>query len=463
MTFLSHFYCIVERVGSLCMSAPVALADDVERGSLPSSGKFTLDTLSLHEEKLLSVYGDGPGFRYGEFVLPCGESYVGTFLVNAPHGRGKYVWSDGCVYDGEWRMGMKHGSGKMTWASGSLYEGEFSGGYMHGSGKFIGLEGSYDGRWKLSRKHGLGFQTYPNGDVFEGSWIQGAIEGPGKYTWANGNTYIGHMKGGKMSGKGTLTWSNGDSYEGSWAESMVHGFGVYTWAEGDSYVGTWTRGLKDGKGVFYPKGCKPPVAEEFYLNALKKRGYSPDVKRQSHGSRSRILHFSSVEMGIMKANETQGPGTSSSWNANRSPTKLNHSRSNNISLERGWSLEVAFEKILGLGPSVSGEATLPSDKPVELNFPILEREYVQGVLISEVVINDCLSSSSRRIRRRQKKLARGKKQGVAIIKGHRSYDLMLSLQLGIRYFLLSLLVFFFIPYLHQMLQFFRNNFGLFTF
>ncbi|XP_021910767.1 phosphatidylinositol 4-phosphate 5-kinase 9-like [Carica papaya] len=59
---------------------------------------------------------------------------------------------------------------------------------------------------------------------------------------------------------------------------------------------------------------------------------------------------------------------------------------------------------------------------------------MQGVLISELVLNNSFSSSSRRAKRRQKKLAKEvKRPGEAIIKGHRSYDLMLSLQLGIRY------------------------------
>ena len=65
--------------------------------------------------------------------------------------------------------------------------------------------------------------------------------------------------------------------------------------------------------------------------------------------------------------------------------------------------------------------------------PILEREYMQGVLISELVLNNSFSSMSRRAKQLQKKIAKEiKRPGEAIIKGHRSYDLMLSLQLGIR-------------------------------
>uniref|UniRef100_A0A1D1XZ40 1-phosphatidylinositol-4-phosphate 5-kinase n=1 Tax=Anthurium amnicola TaxID=1678845 RepID=A0A1D1XZ40_9ARAE len=425
------------------MSLRVALAGDVE-GALSCSENAGLDTLSFSEKELpiTSVNGQSvhattetAGLRLGDVILPNGESYSGTWLGNMPDGTGKYIWSDGCIYEGEWRMGMRHGNGKMSWPSGAIYEGGFSGGYMHGTGTYISHDGvAYEGRWKLSLKHGLGSQTYPNRDFFEGSWIQGVVEGPGRYIWASGNVYNGNMKGGKMSGKGTLTWKNGDSYEGSWLDGMMHGFGVYTWNEGGCYMGTWTRGLKDGKGVFYSSGSKLTAAEELYFKALRKRGLLPDLNRQNHGSR--ILHFSSVDMGTMKVNETQGSDGSSSHNISKGNLiNLDQSCNSNALLERRWSMEVAIEKVIGHGRSYSGETTLQSDEKVaELDFPILEREYVQGVLISELVLNNTFSLTSKRARRRQKKLAKDRKgPGETIIKGHRSYDLMLSLQLGIRY------------------------------
>jgi 1-phosphatidylinositol-4-phosphate 5-kinase len=58
---------------------------------------------------------------------------------------------------------------------------------------------------------------------------------------------------------------------------------------------------------------------------------------------------------------------------------------------------------------------------------------MQGVLISEVVVDRSFSDPLKRASRRQKKMVKDiKKPGQTIIKGHRSYDLMLSLQLGIR-------------------------------
>ncbi|XP_077219872.1 phosphatidylinositol 4-phosphate 5-kinase 9-like isoform X2 [Tasmannia lanceolata] len=376
------------------MSGPVALVDDAN-GALSSVGSTSLS----HDTSCASANGqvnrsssESVGFRSGELVLPNGESYSGTLCGNIPEGSGRYVWSDGCIYEGEWSRGMKNGNGKLSWPFGAVYMGEFSGGYMHGTGTLVGPDKmTYKGRWRLNLKHGLGFQTFPNGDEFEGSWIQGVIEGPGKYVWADGNVYIGNMKGGEMSGKGCLTWTNGDSFEGSWLDGMMHGFGVYTWDDGGYYVGIWTRGLKDGKGAFYPKGGRLPAVQELYLNALRKRGLLPDLKKQNYGG-PRTLR-SSVDMGNIKVREKN--------------------RSNRDSSES----------------VIEGD-----EREADTNAPILEREYMQGVLISELVINDSFSSLSRKARKRNKRLTKGvKRPGEIIIKGHRSYDLMLSLQLGIRY------------------------------
>ncbi|XP_042505208.1 phosphatidylinositol 4-phosphate 5-kinase 9-like isoform X2 [Macadamia integrifolia] len=425
------------------MSVPVAFAENAERGLSCAERTRSLDAISFSSTERLVANGQAShasfetsGFRVDELFLPDGESYSGSLLGNMPEGSGKYVWSDGCVYEGEWRRGMRNGSGKNQWPSGAVYEGAFFGGYMHGTGTYIGPDKAiYKGRWRLNLKHGLGFQTYPSGDVFEGFWIQGVTEGLGKYSWASGNVYLGNMKGGKMSGKGTLTWTNGDSFEGSWLDGMMHGFGVYTWKDGGCYVGTWTRGLKDGKGAFYPEGSKFPAVQELYLNALRKRGLLPDFRKHNNGSH--ICHASSVDFGDFKVGEKQVSFRGSSDKLPKGNLQnLDQSRSKNVSLQRRWSLEVSIEKVIGHDLSLSsGESGLEGDeKETDTNPPILEREYMQGVLISEVVFNNCSSSPSRRARRRQKKLAKEvKKPGKTIMKGHRSYDLMLSLQVGIRY------------------------------
>ncbi|KAL8135916.1 hypothetical protein AgCh_010510 [Apium graveolens] len=423
------------------MSGPEVIADNVDASIfLPSKtkssgsisfGNSDLSTPLANKDVSRSSSGIS-SFRVGEFILSNGEFYSGSLLGNKPEGSGLYAWSDNCKYDGEWRRGMRHGYGKLRWPSGAVYEGEFSGGYIHGTGTYTRADKlTYKGRWRLNLKHGLGYETYPNGDVLEGAWIKGTAEGPGKYTWVNGNVYLGNMKGGKMSGTGTLTWTTGDSYEGSWLNGMMHGFGVYTWYDGGYYVGTWTRGLKDGKGVFYPKGSKFPAVQELYFNALRIRGLLPDLRSQKQVSR--IQHASSVDMGNFKIGGNRGSRRNSSLKlSNRNLINMEQSRTTNVSLERRWSLEVAIEK--HIGNDVSNNSVLDGEENEDdTNASILEREYMQGVLISEIVLNNKFSSS-RRAKRWQKKYAKEvKRPGEAIIKGHRSYDLMLSLQLGIRY------------------------------
>lgn len=416
------------------MSGPVATVDNVGRTLSLSQRTISLDALSFSDgtnslrlaNGEVSHRSENPCFRVGELSLPNGEYYSGSLLGNVPEGPGNYVWSDGCKYEGEWRCGMRHGYGKLQWPSGAFYEGEFSGGYMHGTGTYTRHDKMiYKGRWRLSLKHGLGYQMYPNGDVFEGAWIQGSPEGPGKYTWANGNVYLGNMKGGKMSGKGTLTWTNGDSYEGSWSNGMMHGFGVFTWSDGSCYIGTWTRGLKDGKGTFYPKGGRLLASQELYLNALRKRGLLPDLRKSSQ-----VSHIGDVKVGSSEGSCRHSSDKLSKGNL----LNLEQSRNTSVSLERRWSLEVSIEKVIGHHFSLSEAVLDGRDTEDDIDPPILEREYMQGVLISELVLSNRFSPSSKRERRRQKKLAREiKRVGETIIKGHRSYDLMLSLQLGIRY------------------------------
>ncbi|CAN6460639.1 unnamed protein product [Victoria cruziana] len=361
--------------------------------------------------------------------FPTGDLYYGSFLDRVPQGFGKYIWSSGCIYEGEWRRGSITGHGRITWPSGAIYEGELSGGYMHGSGTYTGSDkSSYKGGWRFNIKHGSGRKQFPNGDVFEGCWVEGVIEGPGKYVWANGNVYTGNMKGGKMSGRGILTWTNGDSFEGNWMDGMIHGIGIYTWADGGCYIGTWTRGLKDGQGTFYPKGGLLPALRDLYLTALRKGGLVSNLTKQPHSPHSHLA--STAAMGNLKLPKPPKRCHSSPTDL---PKDLDNSR--NMSLEQHWNLEAAIGKMVGQGASTGTEATAEeSEEDMDLNVPVVEREYMQGVLISEVVLKNGTMSLSRSAKKRQRKLAKEiKRPGETIIKGHRSYDLMLNLQLGIRY------------------------------
>ncbi|XP_050205451.1 phosphatidylinositol 4-phosphate 5-kinase 2-like [Mercurialis annua] len=169
-----------------------------------------------------------------EKLLPNGDIYTGAFSGSVPHGKGKYLWSDGCMYEGEWKKGKANGKGKFSWPSGATYQGHFKDGRMNGDGTFVGVEGDcYKGQWLCDRKHGYGKKWYGNADVYEGWWRYNLQDGEGKYKWGNGNEYFGEWKNGIIHGKGVLVWANGNKYEGQWENGVPKGKGVFTFGNGD--------------------------------------------------------------------------------------------------------------------------------------------------------------------------------------------------------------------------------------
>ncbi|CAK8568004.1 unnamed protein product [Lathyrus sativus] len=183
-----------------------------------------------------------------ERELPNGDVYSGSLSGNTPHGKGKYVWCDGCMYEGEWKKGKAWGKGRFSWPSGATYEGDFVSGRMEGSGTFVGVEGdTYRGSWISDRKHGFGEKCYANGDVYEGWWRFNLQDGEGKYMWKNGNEYVGEWKCGAISGNGMLMWKNGNRYQGCWDNGVPKGKGVFTWRDGSVSAGNW--GNDEGRNV----------------------------------------------------------------------------------------------------------------------------------------------------------------------------------------------------------------------
>ncbi|CAI0395544.1 unnamed protein product [Linum tenue] len=206
--------------------------------------------------------GDATTTSTVEKHLPNGDLYLGSFSGNAPHGSGKYLWADGCMYEGEWRRGKASGKGKFSWPSGATFEGEFKSGRMEGFGTFTGSDGdTYRGSWSADRKHGYGQKRYANGDFYEGTWKKNLQDGQGRYVWKNGNEYVGEWKAGVISGKGVLIWANGNRYDGQWENGVPKGNGVFTWPDGSCYIGTWNSGkdltrAQQLNGTFYPGNGK---------------------------------------------------------------------------------------------------------------------------------------------------------------------------------------------------------------
>ncbi|XP_072974222.1 phosphatidylinositol 4-phosphate 5-kinase 1-like [Typha angustifolia] len=206
----------------------LAFANDAE--DRPADGEASPAPARGHRRVAPAIAVSGEEEGEVEKSLANGDVYRGGFLCGAPHGTGKYVWSDGCMYEGEWRRGKAAGKGKFSWPSGATYEGEFRSGRMEGFGTFTGPDGGmYRGAWVADRKHGFGAKRYANGDYYEGTWRRNVQEGRGRYVWRNGNQYIGEWRGGVISGRGTLIWANGNRYEGLWENGIPKGGAVFTW------------------------------------------------------------------------------------------------------------------------------------------------------------------------------------------------------------------------------------------
>ena len=63
-----------------------------------------------------------------------GNSHIGVWRNDRPHGQGIYDGVDGDKYVGDWRAGKRHGQGTMTFLDSSSYVGEYRDGERHGQG-----------------------------------------------------------------------------------------------------------------------------------------------------------------------------------------------------------------------------------------------------------------------------------------------------------------------------------------
>ncbi|XWS57011.1 hypothetical protein CRYUN_Cryun09bG0134900 [Craigia yunnanensis] len=330
----------------------------------------------------------GPGeVRHVEKLLPKGDFYRGQWCDNLPHGNGKFLWTDGCMYVGEWFKGKTMGKGKFSWPSGATYEGEFKSGFMDGKGTYTGSSGeTYKGYWVMNFKHGQGTKSYANGDYYEGEWRRGFQEGHGRYQWKNGNHYIGQWRNALMNGNGTMIWSNGNRYDGFWEDGFPKGNGNFRWADGSFYVGVWSKDGKEQNGTFYPSGSPTGNLDwdpqKVFLEDLKDCKICPGEKVSILPSQ-KMPHWP----GMGKGNDGK------------------HRKISDGRLNYSWDSDMNDVSAASEGDLRDGD---------------------------EGVGNLHLEASDTRGSCPQFKMPM-KKQGQTISKGHKNYDLMLNLQLGIRH------------------------------
>ncbi|KAK6163056.1 hypothetical protein DH2020_002897 [Rehmannia glutinosa] len=305
-----------------------------------------------------------------EKVFPNGDIYMGQWAENYPHGHGKYLWADGYLYVGDWYRGKITGQGKFTWPNGATYDGQFKNGSLDGEGVYIGSsDETYRGAWVCNMKHGKGVQHYANGDYYEGYFRRGQPDGKGRYKWKNENQYIGHWRRGRINGNGTLIWANGNRYDGNWENGLPRGNGTFRWVDGSFYVGVWCKDQREQSGTYYPSGS---------------------------GSQSGNLDWDPQEVYLVSLSDCR---ISSSEEILVFP----------LQKAVNWRCE-------GDDTGKDGkENDARTGREVDEGLGTKEVDVARGKARPHIVIKP------------------SRKQGLTISKGHKNYDLMLNLQLGIRH------------------------------
>ncbi|KAL2320664.1 hypothetical protein Fmac_029633 [Flemingia macrophylla] len=338
-----------------------------------------------------------------EKVLSNGDYYTGEWANNFPHGLGKYLWTDGCMYVGDWYKGKTKGKGRFSWPSGATYEGEFKGGYMDGTGTYTGSNGeTYKGQWVMNLKHGHGFKSYVNGDWYDGDWKRDLQDGEGRYEWQDESHYVGEWRNGTIWGKGKFVWANGKVFEGFWEDGVPKGNGVLKWPDGSFYEGCFSKDGKDQNGTYHPSEEGEEHHKEWDPQELYSElsGYvvCPGEKVQGMPSNKRLAVWRSSKAGETARNR-----------------RMSVDGRVSIGLEKPADRLQMWDG----GESDANSARTPS----------LVSDLEEDLMALRV---DDAGESLGQLQP-LKAPKKSKRQGETICKGHKNYELMLNLQLGIRH------------------------------
>lgn len=383
-------------------------------GAKKNSDSPAMSLSNMEEEE------EEAGCEEVERLFSNGDFYTGQWMDNFPHGTGKYLWTDGCMYEGDWCRGKTMGTGKFSWPSGATYDGDFKTGFMDGYGTYIGSNGdTYKGFWVKNLKHGKGRKNYVNGDYYEGEWRCGVQDGQGKYIWRNGNEYEGQWKNGAMSAKGSLLWANGNRYIGMWEDGLPKGEGRFLWVDGSFYMGNWSADPNEQTGTYYPSSIGPP----------KNRDWSPEVvfavdlkdckicnaEAITIFPSQKTLNWTGVEVDFSHRLCVSQPGKAAADSSTRPKWRrsIDFARKSSRGGEKGSDRAGGWE--------TDGESGCDRDSD----------DCLAPLRYSDV---DAMRIRIQQLKGQMKEM---KKQGDTISKGHKNYELMLNLQLGIRYFFIG--------------------------
>ncbi|KAK4801425.1 hypothetical protein SAY86_021912 [Trapa natans] len=321
-----------------------------------------------------------------EFVFSCGRSPVGTrritpTITGVSSSTVERSLPNGDLYIGSLAGNVPHGSGKYMWVDGCMYEGEWRKGKASGKGKFSWPSGAtFDGEFKSGRMEGMGTFVGPEGDMYSGSWSGDRKHGYGQKRYANGDFYEGIWRRNLQDGHGRYVWRNGNEYVGEWRNGLISGRGVLIWANGNRYDGQWKNGAPKGSGVFtWPDGSC------YVVNWSKE----PRLEGSFYCGDGKELCPSESESMVLAS-------------TTRKKASVSVDPARNFPKICIWELD-------GEG----GDITCDIIDNIEASF--FYRDFRKG--------RPCCFSGGGEL----------KKPGQTISKGHRNYDLMLNLQLGIRY------------------------------
>jgi 1-phosphatidylinositol-4-phosphate 5-kinase len=341
---------------------------------------------------------------------------------------------------------------------------------MHGVGALVSADGvtAYRGSFFAGEKRGLGRQTFANGDAHEGLWKDGVPHGPGTYAWASGDEYNGEFRDGAMSGWGTLVFfrdgggdgggdRRGDRHDGEWEDGLEHGNGVYTWHDtGATFSGTWRRGKKHGVGIWAPS-----------LDKRKKK------QRKRAGERAtRLRRAGSIEGGktpgsaaarrLFEPSEEEVTGEVDTDEDTEEEEEEEEEENGGGGGGGGVSVSIDEDDVIGAlaagAPVVKhrhrGKKLLlcEYDDGKLIREEIIEADVVRGVNVvggmaaaeraskgggryraAEAVFAAAAAVTAPRAKMGWLQARRTPLAGETIYKGHKSYELMVQLQVGVRW------------------------------
>ncbi|KAK4791063.1 hypothetical protein SAY86_031476 [Trapa natans] len=242
----------------------------------------------------------------------------------------------------------------------------------------------YDGGFSGNKPHGSGKYVWSDGCVYDGEWRRGKPSGKGKFWWPTGAAYEGEFRSGQIEGSGTFVGPDGDTYRGSWLADRKHGYGQKQYSNGDFYEGHWRRNLHDGHGRYVWRNGNEYVGQ-WRNGVISGRG----VLTWANGDRFE----GQFENGAPKGNS------------------FNNAADNRSSVDSSWRSEAYLPKIcIWESDDDAGDITCNIIDTMGRFDGLLDFQRGPSCYRGEV-----------------------RKPGQAISKGHKNYDLMLNLQLGIRY------------------------------